>query len=462
MFNEYKEKYPKSRVITMLLLKTLIGPAFECEMADYLKIAIRKGVSSTLKELSFIYLESPKLEILQNLLNQYVTNLQNHNSFDELNPNTETASSMLWSFYLLANHLDKVKQHDEALILINLAIDHTPTVVELYMLKAKILKHSNDLCQAVESLKEAQLMDSSDRFVGSKCAKYMLRAGQIEDAVEMMGNFTKPGEEPLGYLDEIQCTWFMVEMALAYKKKGNTGEVLKKCFEIKRYFEEVSQDQLDFHLFAMSRMRLCAYADLLRLEDNLVKYGFYEKGAHIAIDMYLAMHDGTKKETVSNGVNQSVTNLNESELRKMKNKAKKAQRKVQEATAKAQTKPKQINAKKTEEEPEKPAKKVFIAEQLEATTTPLEEAFNFLKPLQELLGDRLETHLAAFEISYRKEKPLLMLQAAKRAHSIDSNHPKVIGNIKRYQDYVSSKKPQSNAVLSVLETMTLQLVVKQV
>jgi len=457
MFTEYKVKYPKSRVIKALLLKTLTGPGFESELDLCLKIAIRKGVSSALKEISFIYSDSSKLEILQNLLNQYVTNLKKHSSFDDQSPNSETPSSMLWSYYLLANHFDKVNQYDEALKLINLAIDHTPTVVEVYMLKAKILKHSNDPYQAVQSLKEAQSMDASDRFVGSKCAKYMLRAGQIEEAGEMMGNFTKPGEEPLGYLDETQCTWFMVEMALAHKKRCNTGEALKKCFEIKRFFEEVSEDQLDFHLFSMSRMRLCAYVDLLRLEDNLMKYGFYEKAAHLAIGMYLAMHDGAKTETVTNGVHQSVADLNESELRKMKNKAKKAKKKEQDAKAKAQPKPKPGNQKKVEEEPEKPAKKVFSAEQLEATTTPLNEATNFLKPLQELLGDRIETHLAAFEISYRKEKPLLMLQATKRAHSIDEKHPKVLESIKRYHEYVSNKKHHSNAVQSVLEANDVQI-----
>eukprot|EP00092_Neocalanus_flemingeri_P004109 GFUD01004421.1.p1 GENE.GFUD01004421.1~~GFUD01004421.1.p1 ORF type:complete len:752 (-),score=167.38 GFUD01004421.1:178-2433(-) len=458
MYTEFKEKYPKSRVIKVLLLKALTGSGFESELDLCLKIAIRKGVSSILKELSFIYSDTSKLEVLQNLLLQYVANLKKHSSFDDTSPNAETPSSMLWSYYLLANHFDNVKQYDEALPLINLAIDHTPTVVELYMLKAKILKHSTDPYQAVQSIKEAQTMDASDRYVGSKCAKYMLRAGQIEEAVEMMGNFTKPGEEPLGYLDETQCTWFMIEMALAYKKQGNIGEALKQCFEVKRYFEEVSEDQLDFHLFSMSRMRLCAYVDLLRLEDSIIKYGFYEKAAHIAVHIYLAMHDGAKTETVTNGVHQSVADLNESELRKMKNKAKKAKRKEQEAKTKAETKPKIGNSKKMEDEPEKPAKKVFDAQQLAKTTTPLNEAINFLKPLQELLGDRIETHLAAFEIFYRKEKTLLMLQAAKRAHIIDKKHPKVIENVKKYNDYVSCKKFQST-VQSVLEANDMQIIV---
>ena len=54
-----------------------------------------------------------------------------------------------------------------------------------------------------------------------------------------------------------------------------------------------------------------------------MKYEFYEKSephVHLAIEMYLVMHDITKTETVSNCVNQCVTDLNESETRKMMNK----------------------------------------------------------------------------------------------------------------------------------------------
>lgn len=39
---------------------------------------------------------------------------------------------------------------------------------------------------------------------------------------------------------------------------------------------------------------------------------------------------------------------------------------------------------------------------------PLEQAIKFLKPLQQLATDRIETHLMAFEIYYRKGENLLI------------------------------------------------------
>lgn len=38
---------------------------------------------------------------------------------------------------------------------------------------------------------EAQALDTADRFVNSKCAKYMLKAGMIKEAEEMCSKFTR-------------------------------------------------------------------------------------------------------------------------------------------------------------------------------------------------------------------------------------------------------------------------------
>ncbi len=40
-------------------------------------------------------------------------------------------------------------------------------------------------------MEQAQQLDTADRYVNSKCAKYMLRAGQIAEAEMMCGKFTR-------------------------------------------------------------------------------------------------------------------------------------------------------------------------------------------------------------------------------------------------------------------------------
>ena len=52
----------------------------------------------------------------------------------------EPASTNLWLQYYLAQHYDYLNQPDKAFEFIDQAIRDTPTLVELYMFKAKIFK----------------------------------------------------------------------------------------------------------------------------------------------------------------------------------------------------------------------------------------------------------------------------------------------------------------------------------
>ena len=40
---------------------------------------------------------------------------------------------------------------------------------------------------------EAQALDTADRFINSKCAKYMLKAGLVKEAEDMCSKFTRVG-----------------------------------------------------------------------------------------------------------------------------------------------------------------------------------------------------------------------------------------------------------------------------
>jgi len=52
----------------------------------------------------------------------------------------ESPTSLLWTFSYLAQHYDHVRQTDLALEYINAALEHTMTLIELYVIKACIYK----------------------------------------------------------------------------------------------------------------------------------------------------------------------------------------------------------------------------------------------------------------------------------------------------------------------------------
>jgi tetratricopeptide (TPR) repeat protein len=148
--------------------------------------------------------------------------------------NQELPSTAVWVYYFLAQHFMWHKKFESALQYVEKAIDHTPTLVDLYTLKAKIYKKSGDSAKASEFMDLSQSLDTADRYLNCKCTKYMLEAGQIDDASKMCERFTREGMKSDDALYEMQCLWYPLACAKAYLAKKDYGEALKRCHQIDR------------------------------------------------------------------------------------------------------------------------------------------------------------------------------------------------------------------------------------
>lgn len=288
-YNDISDSFPSSLCVKRLPLDIAQGAAFEELMNEYLKKNLRKGVPPLFANVRSLYKDSGKIIIIERLLLDYLTNLPSIGFFTKADQEAgvprEPASALLWTYYFLAQHYDYQRNTTRALEYINLAIEHTPTLIELFVAKGKIYKHSGDPYEAYKQLDEAQSLDTADRYINSKCAKYMLRANKLKDAEEMCAKFTREGVSAVENLNEMQCMWFQTESALAYQRMGEWGEALKKCHEIDRHFSEIIEDQFDFHTYCMRKMTLRSYVELLRLENRLRDHPFYFKAANCAIEV---------------------------------------------------------------------------------------------------------------------------------------------------------------------------------
>ena len=52
-------------------------------------------------------------------------------------------------------------------------------------------QHGGDMEKAAHFMDEARSLDTADRYVNCKCAKYQLRANQVQKAEETCGLFTR-------------------------------------------------------------------------------------------------------------------------------------------------------------------------------------------------------------------------------------------------------------------------------
>ncbi|KAJ6661677.1 hypothetical protein lerEdw1_013199 [Lerista edwardsae] len=346
-------------------------------MDKFLRVNFSKGCPPLFTTLKSLYYNTEKVSTIQELVTGYEASLKTCDLFSPYeNGEREPPTTLLWVRYFLAQHFDKLGQFSLALDYINSAVASTPTLIELFYLKAKIYKE---------------------------------------------------GTSAMENLNEMQCMWFQTECALAFQRLGKYGDALKKCHEVERHFFEITDDQFDFHTYCMRKMTLRAYVDLLRLEDILRKHAFYFKAARSAIEIYLKLHDNPlANESKEQEVNSE--NLSAKELKKMLSKQRRAQKKakLEEERKHAERERQQKNQKKKRDEEEEETsgpKEELVPEKLERVDNPLEEAIKFLIPLKNLVADNIDTHLLAFEIYFRKGKFLLMLQSVKRAFAINSNNP---------------------------------------
>lgn len=193
-------------------------------------------------------------------------------------------------------------------------------------------------------------------------------------------------------------------------------------------------------------MTLRSYIRLLRLEDILHSHPFYFKAAKVAIDVYLYLHDNPlKNQSSDEQLNQE--NLTPSELKKLKNKERKAKKRAeleqQAAAAAAEKKGQHQKSKQTNSEDgdshQQDNAEELMPDKLAATTDPLQQAIKFLEPLLTLAANNIETHILAYEIYSRKDKPLLMLRSIRRALKVDPENETVQRLLRKFQETMNSR-----------------------
>ena len=113
----------------------------------------------------------------------------------------------LWLLYYLANHYLFVRNVKSAFEFVNKAIEHTPTLIDLYTLKGKIFQLAGDAKSAARLYEEARGLDTSDRALNAISACYMVKSGDVQKGQDIIGIFFKDSGYEVTVHDN-QCLWF--------------------------------------------------------------------------------------------------------------------------------------------------------------------------------------------------------------------------------------------------------------
>ncbi|KAK0666459.1 putative NMDA receptor-regulated protein 1 [Cercophora samala] len=423
IFDEYSAKYPRSDAARRLPLDFLTGDEFRTAAKEYLTLMFNKGVPSTFANLKHLYSDSFKKDTLPALAEEYLQQVKGSNA----EASSDSSKGEGAALFFLAQHYNYYMSRDlaKALEYVEKAIQLDPKSVDFQMTKARIFKHQGDIAKAAEAMDQARLLDTKDRYINTKAAKYQLRNNENEKALNTLGLFTRAETVggPLADLIDMQAMWFLTEDGEAWQRRGNVALALKRYHTVFNIFDIWQEDQFDFHSFSLRKGQIRAYMDMIRWEDKLRDHPFYFRAALDAVKLYLSMYD--KPEGV-NGANGN--NANGEDAAEKKKAAKKAKKEAQKAEKEAAERAAKQNPNKGQKDKEEDVKKkdddpngVKLAE----TKDPLGDAMKFLEPLLEFSPKNIEGQIAGFEVYIRRKKYVLAAKCLKAARALDEDHAKV-------------------------------------
>ncbi|KAF5726902.1 putative NMDA receptor-regulated protein [Tripterygium wilfordii] len=419
LYNSLAQQYTWSAAVKRIPLDFLQGNKFREAADNYIRPLLTKGVPSLFSDLSPLYDQLGKADILEKLVLELEDSVRTTGRFPG-REEKEPPSTHMWTLFFLAQHYDKRGQYDIALSKIDGAMEHTPTVIDLYSAKSRILKHVGDLPAAAALADEARCMDLADRYINSECVKRMLQADKVALADKTAVLFTKDGDQH-NNLHDMQCMWYELASGESYFRQGDLGRALKKFLAVEKHYADITEDQFDFHSYCLRKMTLRSYVEMLKFQDRLHSHTYFHKAAAGAIRCYIKLYDSPSKTAAQE--DDEMSKLLPSQKKKMRQKQRKAEARAkkeaevknEESSATGVSKSGKRNVKPVDPDPH--------GEKLLQVEDPLSEATKYLKLLQKNSPDSLETHLLSFEVNMRKQKILLALQAVKQLLRLDPENP---------------------------------------
>lgn len=330
LYEKLQSFYPRSEPPVFIPL-TFIEDEKELsqKLKDYIIPQLQRGVPAAFCNVKPLY--QARASVVPSLLEQIVVDYSL-----TLDP-TKEPLPYIWTCYYLAQHFLHLKQFQKSQEFIDRAIKHTPTLVELYIFKGRVLKHLGLLEEAAETLEAGRKLDLQDRFINTKTVKYYLRANNIEKATDIASLFTKNDDSVNGIKDLhlVEAAWFIIEQAEAYYRlyvtssrklqnlvtkaeeleakedpevealirdikieewetKKNQGLALKRFQAISKFYDQFEDDQLDFHSYCMRKGTPRAYIDMLKWAKTIYTKPVYVRALKGAFKIYSKLHDNSK------------------------------------------------------------------------------------------------------------------------------------------------------------------------
>eukprot|EP00871_Galdieria_phlegrea_P000174 jgi/Galph1/1157/GphlegSOOS_G5880.1 len=459
--DELLKQFTSSTTLERLSLELSSGNDFFHRLKKYFDKFLCRGIPSMLSDFKSLYSHRAKVNIIEKVLNEYyettkVFSSQSENDQDTRGKELQSPDLALWCLYFLAQHYYLKKDTTKALECIDKAIFHTPTLVESYTLKAKIYKQAGRMLKALELANEARMLDLADRYLNCYCIRIALELNLIPLANFWMSLFTKEsGSKETQSIYDLQVIWLELASAEAHFRLGELSRALKLLMAVQRHFDDILEDQFDFHSYCLRKATLRSYVRVLRLEDNLFGQKYYLRNIKGLVKVFLAMIE-KGDEAISHEcaeTQEMLAKLNWKEEKK-KSRHKQQSNKTEKTKNSENTSRPRNNASfvPTSNQKHDDAGNTDISQSLgwmemdpngeelyKSITNPLNEAVKYINILEKYAAEEMEVRWLAFQVAIKEQKLVPSLKALLHAEGIVHRELDQTNNV-----YDDKKYPKSN------------------
>ena len=277
---EIEPELSKVKINEKIKLGILEGDEFKKLFSKYFYKNIKSNLPSFFNNIKFIYQypqQKSKIAIIESIITSNISQIESAKTLTQEilelntdNSNINITTTFIWVYYFSAQHFQILGNSEKALEHINKAIKLTPSVVEFYMVKSRILKHNLLYEETALAMQIAKELDLSDRYLNAKHAKCIIRTGDVGKGTNVMMEFVKNPlveENMLRY----QCLWFKIETGLAYLKNGKLLLAHRMFKGILDNFKEMFEDQSDFYNYSFRRFMLSDFFNFINYTKNMYK-----------------------------------------------------------------------------------------------------------------------------------------------------------------------------------------------
>lgn len=286
--DDLQKRFPRSKACQRIPLNFLPGDdsRFAHLFTSYYRALLDKGAPSAFASVKSLYSDARKVEVMQRVIEADFESLQRTKGFPDAAAQPSPPTTLLWSLYYAAHHYDQLQRWDDALRLIAQALEHTPTLIDLYVFKARVAKHMGDYATAHVLTEFGRSLDTADRWLNTVTVRYALRAGLNDEAEQKLGLFGKAEEATMNVFD-MQHQRYAVQLGSCYRKQGRLGPALKIFQQIEKVYDQLVDDHAQLNRYSMGAHTVGKWADMGRYMRECRSHPNFVHAIGDMIEIYL-------------------------------------------------------------------------------------------------------------------------------------------------------------------------------